>query len=484
MTADELRQRGERMSEALSREAYEAGAGLKTETRFEQIFATYADCAGDEAWEASRGVRPLEEWAADNRIGRAVAPLDDRLQAWESAATITLEDGEEMPYQVAGIAISNEPRRERRLAIDRARRKVMGVPSAIRAERLGRETEILSALLGEGVVASRARLSGMDLLHVAAQCRAFLSDTDALYRANLAERLKADVGVSTSDADRTDGSFLFRGASFDEFFPAEALTGIARRQVSEMGLDAESRGRIIYDTTDRKGKRPRAFCAPVRVPDEVYLVIRPHGGYTDYRAFWHELGHALHFSSASRAMPFEHRWLGDNSVTECFAMLFEHQTMAPAWLRRYTTMAGARLESFLRAQAFSLLAIVRRYAAKLNYEIELHQAPSLASAPDHYVELLTTATGFRYAPEDALLDLDDGFYSARYLRAWQLEATLRARMIDRFDEDWFRNPRSGPSLMELLEKGQKDDAVEVARGSLGAELTFAPLVAQCEQMLS
>ncbi len=52
-----------------------------------------------------------------------------------------------------------------------------------------------------------------------------------------------------------------------------------------------------------------------------------------------------------------------------------------------------------------------------------------------------------------LLDLDDAFYSARYLRAWQLEATLRGRLVERFDEDWFRNPRSGPFVLELLERG-------------------------------
>ncbi len=482
MTTDELRARGERMSEALSREAYESGAGLKAESNFEGIFAEFADCAGDEAWEAARGQRMLEEWVADNRIGRVVAPLDDKLQAWESSAAITLEDGEVMPYQRAGIAIANESRRERRFAIDRARRKVLGTPASMRAERLGREAEVLDALLGKGVVPARIQLSGMDLHHVAAQCRAFLSDTADLYREQLAERL-ADIGVTSGDADRTDGSFLFRGASYDEFFPGASLADTARRQVGEMGLHAEASGRIIYDTADRERKRPRAFCAPVRVPDEVYLVIRPHGGYTDYRAFWHELGHALHFANAARDMPFEHRWVGDNSVTECYAMLFEHQTMAPAWLRRYAMMSGARLEAFLRAQAFALLAIVRRYAAKLNYEIELHEASTLAKAPDRYVELLTEATGFRYAREDALLDLDDGFYSARYLRAWQLEATLRARLIERFDEDWFRNPRSGPFLLELLARGQRDDAVVVARDALGVELSFAPLVAQCEQML-
>ncbi len=115
MNQDKLRERGERMSEALSREGYEAGAGLKAETHFERIFEAYADCASDEAWEAARGNRyPSRSGAADNRVGRVVAPLDDRLQAWESAAVITLDDGERMPYQQAGIAIANEPRREPR----------------------------------------------------------------------------------------------------------------------------------------------------------------------------------------------------------------------------------------------------------------------------------------------------------------------------------------------------------------------------------
>jgi hypothetical protein len=146
-------------------------------------------------------------------------------------------------------------------------------------------------------------------------------------------------------------------------------------------------------------------------------------------------------------------------------------------------MSGERLHAFSRAQAFALLAILRRYAAKLEYEIELHEAPSFASAAPRYAELLTEATGFRYREDDALIDLDDAFYSARYLRAWLLEAALRGQLIERFDEDWFRNPRCGPVVLDLLESGQKDDAPGVAR-RLGVELSFAPLVRQCEAALA
>jgi hypothetical protein len=165
-------------------------------------------------------------------------------------------------------------------------------------------------------------------------------------------------------------------------------------------------------------------------------------------------------------------------------MLFEHMLTVPAWLRRYARMSAKALEGFLREQAFALLAMVRRYAAKLRYEIALHRAPSLDAGAAAYAELLTDATGFRYELGDALLDLDDGFYAARYLRAWQLEATLRAALIERFDEDWFRNPRSGPFLLDLLGRGQRDDAATLASTALGSALSFDPLVASCEAALA
>ena len=63
-----------------------------------------------------------------------------------------------------------------------------------------------------------------------------------------------------------------------------------RRQVTEMGANPAADGRIIYDLAPRPGKRSRAFCAPVRIPREVYLVLLPHGGATDYRTLLHELG--------------------------------------------------------------------------------------------------------------------------------------------------------------------------------------------------
>jgi hypothetical protein len=483
LTLETLRARGEAFNEALSREAYRAGAGLAETTDFAGLFAQYADLSSEEALAAAADHRELLEWVVDNRIGRATAALEDRQHAFEQQAAVTLPGGETIPFQRVSVLIANEEDRARRLALDDGRRRILAEPAALKKEKLERERELLAPYGDGDTVRARARLSGIDLDALAADCDAFLARTGDLYRELLAERLKRVMGLTPGEAVRSDAAWLFRDAAYDDVFPGAELVPTAQRQTAEMGLDLLAGGRIRLDTEDRERKRSRAFCAPVKVPHEVYLVIRPFGGYMDYRAFWHEMGHALHFGNVAADLPFEYRWLGDNSVTEGFAILCEHMLAQPAWLKRYARMNGARLANFTRDQSFNLLAIVRRYAAKLRYEITVHRLRTLDEAAEAYVDLLSAATGFRYFAEDALLDFDDGFYAARYLRAWQLEALLREHLRERFDEDWFRNPRTGPVLLELFARGQRDPADALAQTALGRPLGFTELAAACEAAL-
>ncbi len=259
-----------------------------------------------------------------------------------------------------------------------------------------------------------------------------------------------------------------------------------RVQMGAMGLDSRASGRVRYDLAEREGKRARAFCAPVRVPDEVYLVLRPHGGVGDWRTFLHELGHALHFANASRDLAFEFRWLGDSSVTEGYAMLFDHLPRDPGWLRRYTDLTDAKRPEFLRAGALEELLYLRRYCGKLLYELELHGGGvPWRSLPDLYVNILSAATGVRYDAADAFVDVDERFYVARYLRAWQLQAVLTESLRERFDSDWWRNPAAGPWIVgNLYAEGQRELADELAARVAEATLDFAPLVRELETRLS
>ena len=130
--------------------------------------------------------------------------------------------------------------------------------------------------------------------------------------------------------------------------------------------------------------------------------------------------------------------------------------------------------------------MIRRYCAKFIYETRLYgDAGAWPRLPDLYAELLTAATTFRYATGDAFVDVDPRYYSARYLRAWQLEALLAVTLIARFDEDWWRNPRAGPWIVDqLFGDGQRELAHELAVRIAGMSLTFEPIVRRVERLLS
>ena len=487
--------------EAISREGYLALAGHKKTAEYQPIYQKYARILGTDALELmleafrsapegsddKRSAQWLLEWEIESQASKPLAALDEREIAWENSAVIRSPDGRVIQYQAAPIEIANTKDRKLRLALDSARADLVEKEhSPLRRERLEREKEYIESLgVADNYNSSFEAVTGISLAALAASCERFLRDTQAMWDDTLPRVLKKKIGIKASQAKRSDALVLFRASEYDDAFPGNHMESVLRRHVTEMGIDPTANGRIIFDVGDREGKRSRAFCSPVRVPEEVYLVLRPHGGQSDYNTFLHELGHALHFAYASADYPFEFRWLGDNSVTESYAMLFDHRMQERGWLLRYAQLGANRVAEFLRTAGFEELHYLRRYCAKFLYERALYSGEvPWEQLPDLYVSLLSNATGFEYSPADAFVDVDPRFYSARYLRAWQLQSVLNEKMTARFDIDWFRNPSAGPWMVsELFSHGQRETAEEISARVGGGTLSFQPLARKVEALL-
>ena len=198
------------------------------------------------------------------------------------------------------------------------------------------------------------------------------------------------------------------------------------------------------------------------------LVIQPIGGADDWRALFHEAGHTEHFAHTSPDLSVEDRRLGDNAVTEGWAMLLQHLTDEPAWLTRRLDVP--RPQDFAREGATGLLYFVRRYCAKLLYEIEFHAGGDVEAMRPRYVELLSDALKIEPSPTDYLADIDGGFYVTEYLRSWAFEAQLRAFLREKFGNAWFSRRDAGSLLRELWGEGQRHTADELLKEVTGAEL--------------
>jgi hypothetical protein len=498
---DRLREGGEAFMQEISREYYLAHSGQKPTAELQPIYARHAGILGPAALEATleafkgaaegseeqRSARLLLDWQAESQSSRQLAELDEREIAWEGSAVVRVDHGREIPFETVAIEIGNSTDANERHMIEAARATIVERELApIRRERFERERDITEQLgLAPNYNATFELLSGVSLAALKAECEQFLRDTQALWDEVLPEFSKRVLGLSAKELTRADALALFRAREFDGYFPANQMESSIRKQVGEMGIDPLAAGRITLDTGDRPGKRSRAFCSPVQVPSEVYLVLRPHGGQSDWSTFLHELGHALHFAYMRPDLPFEYRWLGDNSITEGYAMLFDHLMKNQGWLKRYTELGANNLPSFTRSSGFEELHYLRRYSAKLIYEIELYGgAVRWDSLPDLYVDGMTSATTFRYNRADAFVDVDPRYYAVRYLRAWQLQALIAETLVERYDEDWWRNPRAGPWICAaLFGEGQRELAHEQAERVSGKALSFAPLVRAVERML-
>ena len=100
-----------------------------------------------------------------------------------------------------------------------------------------------------------------------------------------------------------------------------------------------------------------------------------------------------------------------------------------------------------------------------------------------YETTLNRVLKFKNGKIHYLIDHDDGFYCAQYLRAWIFEEQLRATLQKRFGEEWFNSAEAGKFLTKLWADGQKYDVVELAKMIGYKGLDINPLLTSIQKQL-
>ena len=471
---DAYRSEADRFIAELDEEYYLHFAGLKERLELEPIYDRHARLTELEraqslgaAVDGDRRVRELWRFACEGYLGRLTREHAERVAALEAELEVTV-DGETIPFRMLRPSIANEPDRARRERLDAA-------ASETTEEHLNpvyeQSFETVRAAVGRLGVSTYRELYerfGVRLEELADQCRAFLDSTEELYERTLDRALRDLLGLGLDEAQRWDIQRMIRSPQWDDGFPGDRMVPALRATLADLGIDLDRQPNVHLDIEQRPQKTPRAFCAPIEVPDKVMLVIQPIGGADDWRAFFHEAGHTEHFANTSPDLEMEFKRLGDSAVTEGWAMLLQHLTDEPAWLS--ARLDFPRPEEYAAEGMLWLLFFVRRYSAKLLYELEFHGNGDLAAMRQRYVELLGDALRIEPSAANYLADIDEGFYVQSYLRSWALEAQLRDHLRSRFGNGWFASREAGSLLRELWSQGQKPTADELLQEVAGTEV--------------
>ncbi len=467
----------------LDREYHLHFSGQKPEYEVEEVYARHGGLFDREAVEALReaaggGDEEETKRRATYLLGLVVGGYMGRETAAEAAALAEREaqlelevDGERIPYRSARPVQANEADPERRRRVEDAQLELLEAElTPLHREMFERSHSLIEGLGWKSYGEAYEELLGIDLTALGAQTEKFLAATDSVYEEIVSPELERVLGFGLAEARRSDLPYFFRATGFDHAFGGERLMPLFSEAMSALGLDLERRPNIILDTEARPTKSPRAYCAPVRVPDEVYLVVPRVGGREDFLTLFHEAGHAQHYGSMDVTLPVEYRYLGDNTVTESFAFLFEHITEDPLWIEERLGADPAPIASHVRAVR---LYFLRRYAAKISYELELHaKGADLAAMPERYAKRLGDATGVEWPQATWLDDVDSGFYVASYLRAWALEDRWWAGLRERFGERWWGEPDAGRWLTGIWRGGPRLRGDELLADATGVERRF------------
>jgi hypothetical protein len=488
------RRRAEEFVGALDLEWYEHFSGRKPRCdtaavydRYPELFTRGAIDELEELYAAAKDDEKLRlayllAFTIDGYLGEQTKHLSDAIANTESETTITV-DGESIGLRQASVVQANEPDRARRERIQAAR-------LAATAERLNpllhdlwRRCHDLAAELGyPDYKELYGTIKGLDYDHLRGEVEAFLADSEGLYERVMQRLVRERLGCSLAELKYSDLPYLWRAKEFDHAFPADALLPSLRRTLAGMGIDLDAQPNVHLDTEVRKLKSPRAFCAPVRVPDEIYLCVLPQGGQDDFGMVLHEAGHTEHFAHVLPDLAFEYRHLGDNAVTEAFAFIFDHLLGNREWLRQILDYEDS--DGYVWFTAVNDLYFMRRYAGKLSYETRLHaQTGPLDAMAAEYSRKLTSAIKVAVPEENYLVDVDEGFYSASYVRAWMLEGALRLMLQDNFGKAWFASPEAGDWLKALWSQGQHLTAERLLLRHGGGRLNADALRHLLEQVL-
>jgi hypothetical protein len=483
---DALREDADRFIAELDEEAYLHFAGHKESYDLVPIYERHAqltklDTALDvgASVNGGRNVRELWRFACEGYLGNFVSEEEEKIAEAETHSVKV--GGEDIPYRDLRPRIANEDDRARREALELARNETTEEHNGLYI-RKNQVVHMEAERLGAANYSELYRGFGYPLDELADQCRRFLDSTERLWEDAGNRFFRARIGLGLGEIERWDVARVFRGAGWDQAFPKDGMLPALEATLSGLGVDLRSQRNVELDLEDRPNKTPRAFCVPIEIPDRVVLVIKPQGGPDDWRALFHEAGHTEHFAHTSASLTVEEKRLGDNAVTEGWAMLLEHLTIEPAWL-------GLRLDvprplEFAAEGATQLLWLLRRYCAKLIYEIEFHAVADVTTMKSRYVELLGGALKVTPSDTDYLADIDDGFYASQYLRAWAFEAQLRTYLREKFGNAWFTRKDAGSLIRELWSEGQKPTADELLQEVTGSQLELEAAAERVREALA
>lgn len=428
-----LRAEVDALTRELAEERFRHVAGIEREPALEPLFRAHSRAAHRETAAALResGEEKLGARVASLRAERAAAALEEKWRAAESAATVEGPAGR-LSLSEIELRVLGEPHRDRRGALGRAAAEVAQSVRACREEAAERRAR------------ARTEVGLSPPWEDVAEADEVLNVSEDAYREALTwlgapERL---LPLPEGDLTRADLRYLLALRRYDGLFRSPALLPELSRALRGLGLDGAG---VRLDAESRPGKWLGAHAFESRVS------FGRQGGAAD----WLGLFAAAAAAAAAKCSPSTR----SPEFPAAMGALACSLLLTPRFLRASLGVERKHVPDLLRSLAARRLFELRARAAALRVAAESERGLSGSAWHRAHREALAAASLAVWPDGLASRDCDAGALAAA-LRGAAAGEELRRELTERYDEDFYVNPRTRGAVAGLVAAGSTSPGTE------------------------
>jgi hypothetical protein len=298
-------------------------------------------------------------------------------------------------------------------------------------------------------------------------CERFLAATDGVTKDLGVWILRRNASAPSGDLSLHDVERLVFAPRFASAFPRGEMLRTCGRWAEQLRLDLSAAGCIRIDDDDAPLKPLLARAVAVDPPHEVRISFLPADGPGALSGLLAASGAALLRAGPPPDAPPEDLWLSEPGLPHACEGLFALLLLDPRWTKRCAHAVLPRDDE--RALVVARLFEARIRAARALASREAHVSGSFARAAGASRELFQRACRAGLPSSLALRDIDPWLDSFAELRGWAFAASAWAHLRERYDEDFWRNPRAAAAIQGLFARGGRPTLRE-----LWSEIEAAP----------
>ncbi len=237
-----------------------------------------------------------------------------------------------------------------------------------------------------------------------------------------------------------------------------------KKTMREMGLNPN---KIKLDNADRPKKYASPFCQCILIPKDVRVSYKPENPLNDANSLYHEYGHAIHFSSIKKELPYWTRYLISEGLAETFSTFFEHLMSEYEYLTENLKLDSGYAKELIRRINFMKLFSDSFYTGNSLFRIAYwNEKLKFEECNARYSKEVYNSMGIKipgaYWQLHHILP-ESLVYVPSYMLAEIQQYKIKRGLKQKYGIRWWKNKKAGKEIQRIMEQGADSPAADFSK---------------------